>query len=225
MRIAKEGLPFFAVAGLFGIVMIPFSETISFVCWILFAYFIYFFRDPERIVPVNPSAVVAGADGIIAGIKDVSENEITGIEEIRKAVGKDALFKNGALRISIFLSLFDVHVNRAPIAGEVTFLKYYPGKRYFTFTEKSSRYNQHNAIVISGSTPCLIHQIVGPVARRVVAWLKSGQAVSTGEKIGIMKFGSRLDMYFSKSDIAVRVRPGDRVVAGESIVAMLKEGC
>ncbi len=224
MSIAKEGVPFIAGAALVGIVLTPFAWIMSLICWILGAYFIYFFRDPERFPPSDPFAVLAGADGIVTGVKQVSESEITGIEEIRKTLGHDRLFRGGALRISIFLSLFDVHVNRSPIAGEVAFLKHYPGRRYFTFTEKSSRYNQHNAIVISGSMHCLIHQIVGPVARRVVAWPKLGQVVSPGEKIGIMKFGSRLDMYFPESDITAVVRPGERVVAGESIVATLKKG-
>lgn len=225
MNIAKEGLPFILAAVFIGIALIPLFWVASLAGSILSVYFVYFFRDPERHPPTDPLAIVAGADGVVAAIKQISENEITGIEEIRKATGQNQLFRNGALRISIFLSLFDVHVNRAPISGKVTFLKYYPGKRYFTFTEKSSRYNQHNAILINGSTQCLIHQIVGPVARRVVAWLKSGQTISTGEKIGIMKFGSRLDMYFPKSDITVRIRVGDRVLAGESMVATLKEKC
>lgn len=223
-NIAKEGFPFIITAAIIGIILLPFSWITSIIFWILGLYFVYFFRDPNRNTPITDSSlIVAGADGVIAAIKQISETEITGIEEIRKATGQDKLFSDGAIRISIFLSLFDVHVNRAPISGKVTFLKYYPGKRYFTFTEKSSRYNQHNAICLSGATQCLIHQIVGPVTRRVVAWLKPGENVSCGKRIGIMKFGSRLDMYFPKSDIVVKIQIGERVLAGESVIATLKK--
>jgi len=223
LSIAKEGWPFILPAAAIGIFLLPFTGFGSAFFWIFTAYFIYFFRDPDRVSTADPLSIAAGADGIIAAIKEVSEGDITGLEEIRKATGKKDLFRNGALRVSIFLSLFDVHVNRAPIAGRITFLKYYPGKRYFTFTEKSSRYNQHNAIVINGSTDCLVHQIVGPVARRVVAWLRLGQTVSLGQKIGIMKFGSRMDMYFRTPDITLKIKCGDRVRAGESIIGLLNK--
>jgi len=171
-------------------------------------FMLFFFRDPDRTPPSDPSAIVAGADGAIMAVKDVPENE---------------LLKTDTVRISIFLSLLDVHINRAPIGGEVKFLKYYPGKRFFTFQEKSSLYNQHSSILIeNGRTRCLVNQIVGPVARRVVYWLKLGQEVGAGEKIGMMKFGSRLDMYFPKADVEVLVKPGDKVKAGVTVVARIK---
>ena len=171
-------------------------------------FMLFFFRNPERIPPDDPLVFVAGADGTIMGVKEVRENNF---------------LKADAVRISIFLSLFDVHVNRAPLDGKINFLQYYPGKRYFTFMEKSSDYNQHSSILIDGDkTRCLVNQIVGPVARRVVFWLKLGQAVEKGERIGMMKFGSRLDMYFPKTDIEVLVRPGDKVKAGVSAVARFK---
>lgn len=171
-------------------------------------YMLYFFRDPPRMPPPDPAAVVAGADGTVMAVKDVRETEF---------------LKTEAVRISIFLSLFDVHVNRAPIAGEIAFLGYYPGRRFFTFQEKSSELNQHNSIVIKGpQTRCLVNQIVGPVARRVVYWLELNQNVKIGDRIGMMKFGSRLDMYLPKSDVEVVVRNGDKVKAGVTIVARLK---
>jgi phosphatidylserine decarboxylase len=175
-------------------------------------YMLWFFRDPERVPPADPAAIVAAADGVVADIRDVRE---------------DQYLKADTVRISIFLSLFDVHVNRAPIAGRSTFLGYFPGKRYFTFQEKSSELNQHNSILIEGSgTRCLVNQIVGPVARRVVYWLDPKQAVGvkSGERIGMMKFGSRLDMYFPKGDISVEVQKGQRVRAGETVVARVRGG-
>jgi len=177
---------------------------------ILSAYMLYFFRDPERVPPSDESLIVAGADGNIARITEVKESKYLNCETVR---------------ISIFLSLFDVHVNRSPISGSSRFLGYFPGKRLFTFQEKSSEVNQHNKILIEGEkTKCLVTQIVGPVCRRVVYWPDHANAVQIkkGDRIGMMKFGSRLDMYFPKDDIEVMVKEGDKVRAGETVVARLK---
>lgn len=172
---------------------------------LLCAFMINFFRDPTRIPPADPNAIVAGADGSIVGIRHVVEPDHFGIETVR---------------ISIFLSLVDVHVNRAPIAGRITHLDYVRGKRHFTFREESSDHNQHSTILIEGTDlTCLVKQIVGPVARRVVYWLDLGQDLEKGERIGMMKFGSRLDMYFPKDRVEILVGEGDRVRAGETIVA------
>lgn len=174
---------------------------------ILIGYFLYFFRDPERTPPEDASLILAGADGIVARIVEVREEQA---------------LKADAIRISIFLTLFDVHVNRAPISGKASFLGYFPGKRFFTFQEKSSELNQHNRILIEGmGTRCLVNQIVGPVCRRVVYWLDHDREseVRRGERLGMMKFGSRLDMYFPKGDVEVLVKEGDRVRAGETAVA------
>ncbi|MFO7871126.1 MAG: phosphatidylserine decarboxylase [Kiritimatiellia bacterium] len=173
------------------------------------AYLLYFFRDPERTLPADSESIVAGADGVVAHVMEVRENEY---------------LKEDAVRVSIFLSLFDVHVNRAPISGQSRFLGYFPGKRFFTFMEKSSKYNQHNSILITGErTRCLVRQIVGPVCRRVVYWLNKDESenVRAGQKIGMMKFGSRLDMYFPKGDVKVTVAGGQKVTAGETVIAEL----
>ena len=175
------------------------------------AYFLFFFRDPERTPPGDETAIVAGADGRVVSITHLREN---------------AFLKTDCVRISIFLSLFDVHVNRAPLAGQSAFLGYFPGRHYFTFQEKSSELNQHNKILITGAgTRCLVNQIVGPVCRRVVYWPPHDKAVDValGERIGMMKFGSRLDMYLPVSDVDVICKRGDIVRAGETIVAHVKE--
>jgi len=170
-------------------------------------YFLYFFRDPERVPPEDESSIVAGADGIIMRITELRE---------------DNLLKADVVRISIFLNLFDVHVNRSPISGTVRFLDYFPGKRFFTFQEKSSEFNEHSSILVEGkTTKCLINQIAGPVCRRVVYWLTLGQELKKGDRIGMMKFGSRLDMYFPKADVTVVAGKGDRVRAGETVIAKL----
>ncbi len=176
---------------------------------ILVGYLLVFFRDPVRIASPDPADIVAGAEGKIMSVVEVDEPEF---------------LKTKAVRISIFLSLVDVHVNRAPIAGKVEHAEYYPGARFFTFDEKSSELNQHSSIVIRGEkTTCLVKQIVGPVARRVVYWLKPDQMLQKGDRIGMMKFGSRLDMYFPREDVEVLVKKGDKVRAGETVVARLKK--
>ncbi len=175
------------------------------------AYMLFFFRDPDMVTPSEPGAVVAAASGKLAKITEVTENEY---------------IKGECIRISIFLSLFDVHVNRFPISGRSEFLGYFPGKRLFTFEEKSSDVNQHNAILVRGEgTVCLIRQIVGPVCRRVVYWLSSDHEVEVGrgDRFGMMKFGSRLDMYFPKGDIEMVARVGEQVTAGETVIARILE--
>lgn len=213
MKIRPEVLPFIAVvllvSGLLAVIVTS-PWTCILVGWAFIGYFLYFFRDPERIPPRATTAIVAGADGTVAAITDVHEGKYLNTD---------------CVRISIFLSLFDVHVNRSPIAGQATFLGYFPGKRLFTFQEKSSEVNQHNKILIVGErTRCLVCQIVGPVCRRVVYWSDHDKsvAVALGEKIGMMKFGSRLDMYLPKADVDILVKPGMTVRAGVTIVAHLK---
>ena len=222
MPIRLEVIPFIVAVGLvFGLLAIIlrarkhpagrlflFCAAPAVVCA---AYFLFFFRDPERTAPADPSAIVAGADGRVMSVTSMKE---------------EAFLKTDCVRISIFLSLFDVHVNRAPIAGQSAFLGYFPGRHFFTFQEKSSDVNQHNKILITGAgTRCLVNQIVGPVCRRVVYWPDHDKAVSVamGERIGMMKFGSRLDMYLPASEVDVICKRGDIVRAGETIVARVKE--
>ena len=194
---------------------------------ILACYFLYFFRDPPRIPPADASAIVAGAEGRVAAITELSRKrfrEVVLASGVRAEQMGDFLDVD-VVRISIFLSLFDVHVNRAPIAGLSTFLGYFPGKHFFTFEEKSSDFNQHNSIlIVNDRTRCLFNQIVGPICRRVVYWPDHDRAVAVkiGAPLGMMKFGSRLDMYFPKEDITVAAKIGDKVRAGETVVANLR---
>jgi phosphatidylserine decarboxylase len=110
------------------------------------------------------------------------------------------------------------------MAGQVEFLDYTPGKHFLTIQNAASEYNEHSNILIQGkASRCLVKQIVGPIVRRVVYWLQLGQSIGKGERIGMMKFGSRLDMYFLYSDVQVVVKKGDRVRAGETVVALLSK--
>lgn len=171
------------------------------------AFMLYFFRDPERHAPVEEDKLVAGADGLVRAVEVLRE---------------DRYLKAEAVRVSIFLNPFDVHVNRAPMAGRVTDLQYTPGQHLLTIRNAASERNEHSSILIEGNrSRCLVKQIVGPIVRRVVYWLHLEQKLEKGERIGIMKFGSRLDMYFPRSDVKVVVRKGDRVRAGETVVAEL----
>jgi phosphatidylserine decarboxylase len=138
---------------------------------------------------------------------------------------EDKYLGTNCVRISIYLSLFDVHVNRAPISGMSSFMGYFPGKHLFTIQEKSSEVNQHNKVLIVGElTRCLVCQIVGPVCRRVVYWPPHDKPceIAAGDRIGMMKFGSRLDMYLPSGDVTVSVKPGDVTKAGETIVARVE---
>ncbi len=221
MTIRPEVVPFvLAVALLFGLLAAYMLwkgvlwHKVTWLCGIpvlvCVVYLLYFFRDPERNLPLGDNLIIAAADGTVAAITEIHEGNYLHAD---------------CVRISIFLSLFDVHVNRAPISGKSTFLGYFPGRHLFTFQEKSSDVNQHNKIlIVNPETRCLVCQIVGPVCRRVVYWLDHDQsvAVGKGERIGMMKFGSRLDMYFPKADVDVLVKKGDVVRAGETIVAHIR---
>lgn len=174
------------------------------------AYLLFFFRDPQRTPPHDPAAILSGADGRVLSVTRLMENRYLNTK---------------CVRISIFLSIFDVHVNRAPISGHSKFIGFFPGKKLAAFREKSSEFNQHNKILIEGTqTRCLISQIAGVIARRVVYWLdqESPVPVNAGDRFGMMKFGSRLDIYLPEADVDVLVKPGDKVRAGETIVARLK---
>ena len=170
-------------------------------------YMLWFFRDPERTPPADEALVVAGAEGVLTGICEMRE---------------DAFLKTDTVRFSIYLNPFNVHVNRSPISGVVRHLEYHPGKHLLTIRPKSSELNEHSVILLEGKTTrCLVKQICGPICRRVVYWLEDGQDVPRGFPIGMMKFGSRLDMYFPKEDIDVVATEGIRVRAGETVVARL----
>lgn len=175
--------------------------------WILLIlYTFYFFRDPERVIPADENVVVAAADGVIAGIEEVEEPEVV------KATMK---------RVAIFLSVFDVHTNRAPVAGTVTFTERRVGKMLDARHPDASRLNECRiwAIAHGGST-IVVRQITGAIARRIVAWAQVGQTVARGERFGMIRFGSRTEVYLPL-DAEILVRVGDRVQSGASVIARL----
>ena len=165
--------------------------------YILAAFCLYFFRDPERVAPLG-KLVLSPADGEVVSVKSVSPD---------------------LTRISIFLNIFNVHVNRTPIPGVVTEVAYRKGKFLIASHDEASVENEQNTLVIEGNgTRVICRQIAGFLARRIVCYKRAGDPVSTGERIGYIKFGSRVDVFFGPEWIPV-VKVGDRVAAGSSILA------
>jgi phosphatidylserine decarboxylase len=168
--------------------------------WLLAAFCLYFFRDPDREIPPGPVAV-SPADGKVVAIKP-----------------------EGPLnRISIFLNVFDVHVNRTPIGGTISKVQYQKGCFMVASKEECSTDNEQNVVTVQGDgTTVIFKQIAGLIARRIVFDKKVGDKVSTGERIGLIKFGSRMDILFGP-EWEITVRPGMRVAAGSSIIARRKD--
>ncbi|HUI78317.1 MAG TPA: phosphatidylserine decarboxylase [Bryobacteraceae bacterium] len=165
--------------------------------WLLAVFCLYFFRDPERLIPAGPVAV-SPADGKVVAVK------------------QDGPTVN---RVSIFLNIFDVHVNRAPIAGTVCKVEYHKGKFLVASREECSTQNEQNVITLQGDGTCVIFkQIAGLIARRIVCNKKVGDRVAKGERVGLIKFGSRVDLLLGP-EWEVVVHPGMRVAAGSSVVA------
>jgi phosphatidylserine decarboxylase len=166
-------------------------------CYILAAFCLYFFRDPDRQVPAGPVAV-APADGKVVAIV---------------AQGPEAV------RISIFLNIFDVHVTRSPVAGTIREVVYRPGRFLVASREEASAQNEQNTVTVdAGGTTVVFKQIAGLIARRVICWKKPGEQVRCGERIGLIKFGSRMDVLFGP-EWELKVSAGERVKAGSSVIA------
>ncbi|MBI1908749.1 MAG: phosphatidylserine decarboxylase family protein [Deltaproteobacteria bacterium] len=205
MTIAKEGFPFIgggALLTIFSFGLIHWGLGLVFLAPTLFALF--FFRNPARVIPQEPGLIVSPADGKILAVAEVDETRY--LQERRR-------------KISIFMSPLNVHVNRSPLAGRVRDLHYSPGKYLMAFHEKSSLENEQNAIIVDGekSASVLFIQIAGFIARRIVCYLKKGDPVERGALCGLIRFGSRVDVYLPLS-IAVTVKVGDRVRGGETIL-------
>ncbi len=170
---------------------------------IIFLFHFYFFRDPERTPPANDRAIISPADGRVIEIVEEQENR----------------FINGpATRISIFLSVFNVHVNRIPYSGTIAYLDYKHGEFLAAFDNKSSELNEQSIIGIqTGRGKILFKQIAGLIARRIVYYLETGQNVQSGERFGLIKYGSRVDV-FLEPGVKILVKPKDKVIGGETIL-------
>jgi phosphatidylserine decarboxylase len=182
---------------------------IAFALFLLAAFFVFFFRNPEREIPNNKMVVVSPADGRIIKIENVVEN---------------SLLEGQYKKISIFMNIFNVHVNRIPYAGEIEKIIYKPGKLLSANMDKASALNERNLILIKTAEgkKILTIQIAGIIARRISCWLREGMHVKRGERFGLIKFGSRLEVYLP-SDSKIVVESGNKVKAGETPLGYLNE--
>jgi phosphatidylserine decarboxylase len=176
--------------------------TIAAIVFVCLAIFVFsFFRDPERVIPAEPGAIVSPGDGRVVVVTD---------EEDAGRPGK---------RISIFLAVWNVHVNRAPAAGVITKMEYRPGKFLAAMRERASMENEQNVFTLSTDAGEMVFkQIAGLIARRVVSWKKEGERVARGERIGLVRFGSRVDVWVPK-DAEILVKLGENVKGGSSVLA------
>jgi phosphatidylserine decarboxylase len=174
---------------------------------LLTAFMAYFFRDPERAIPDDPSVVVSPADGRVTRVERVSPED-----------------PQSPTLVSIFLSPFDVHINRAPIAGEITDVTYTKGRFVMATRDDASLINEQNTLTIRGERMTVVcRQIAGVLARRIVCWKRAGESVSLGERFGLIKFGSRTDLILPPA-VRVEVGVGARVRGGASVIGRLSDG-
>ena len=210
MSVAREGWPIILGLLASGVVLLVLRWYIT--GGILFAlglFVAFFFRDPERRVPEDPRLVVSPADGKVIVVAPAPAGNPLG---------------EGATQISIFLSVFDVHINRSPIGGRVTRVEYHKGSFLPAWDHKASLQNEQNLVTVEdGVRRVAFKQIAGLIARRIVFRKQPGEAVASGERVGMIKFGSRVDV-FLPAQAQVRVRQGDRVAGGTSVLADLPAG-
>ena len=195
---AKDAIPYLIplliLSVLFGVYG---SKATAMVFLILSLFIAFFFRDPDRKIPDDASALVSPADGKVVEILELGD---------------------GTTRISIFLSVFNVHINRAPVDGIIESTLYTPGKFKPAFVPSASAENEQNVLVIDqGSYKIRVSQIAGVLARRIVCWKKAGESVQKGERFGLIKFGSRVDLTFP-GNVIPSVKMGDRVRGGSTVI-------
>jgi phosphatidylserine decarboxylase len=209
--IRREGFGFIAVFGFLTLFFGWFWAPIFWIGLILTAWCVYFFRDPPRVTPLDPNLVISPADGRISAVTvGMAPRELDLGDQTRR-------------RVSVFMSVFDCHVNRAPLAGHIARIVYRPGKFLNADLDKASEENERNGFVIeSAHGPIGVVQIAGLVARRIVCFAKADTDIAVGERIGLIRFGSRVDVYLPLSAHVV-VSEGQTAIAGETVLARFGE--
>lgn len=204
--IAREGWPFLAGAVVLALAVTFWSPWVSVPFWILALFVLQFFRDPPRMAPDSASAVLSPADGRIVAVEQVSD----------PYAGRDAL------KISVFMNVFNVHSNRAPIDGSVEQVQYFPGKFFNAALDKASLENERNAMVLrtAGGHVVTAVQVAGLVAKRILCYAKPGEKLARGQRYGFIRFGSRVDVYLPPQS-RPRVALGDKVSATSTVLADL----
>lgn len=206
--VASEGWPFIIPLAVLTVLLFVFGwKNIGYVSLVLTLFILFFFRDPERSVPESKDVVVSPADGKVIVVKDIYEPDY---------------LKQDVKQISIFLSVFNVHVNRAPYGGTVETVRYNPGRFHVASVDKASLDNEQTAMVIAnGKHKVLVKQIAGLIARRIVCYAKPGDTIKTGERFGLIRFGSRVDIFLPK-EAELKVKVGDRIKGARDIIGVLK---
>lgn len=200
----RDGIPFVVVPLVIGVIPVVFGYWwVAIPFAIVAAFMAYFFRDPRRSIPLEPGIIVAPADGLITEVQLADSNTPESL-------------------VSIFLSPFDVHINRAPIEGEIVDVSYTKGAFMMATKPEARLRNEQNCLTIQGNEITLkCTQIAGILARRIVCWKRRGEGVKCGERFGMIKFGSRTDLLMPPS-VEVVVREGMRVRGGETIIGKIK---
>jgi len=206
--VAKDGLPIIISLFVTGVALgklVNWNASIPVFAAGFFS--IWFFRDPERVIPFQANAIVSPADGTVIKVEEVDDGKY---------------LKEKAKKVSIFMSIFNVHVNRIPYDGVVEEIRYNPGRFFVASRDKASEENEQNAIILdmNGKGKMAFVQIAGFVARRIVCHIKKGDRVTRGSRFGMIRFGSRLDVYMP-ANVQVVVALGNKVRAGESILGYL----
>ncbi len=208
--IVKEGVPFIVTPG--AATIFAFFAGFVWVAILLFMltlFVVWFFRNPERTIPENPLLLVSPADGKVIRIEEISSDDHS---------------DRSLLKISIFMNVFNVHVNRIPYSGRVVSIRYTPGKFLSANLDKASALNEKNAVLIrtDDGLEIMIVQIAGLIARRIVCWMKEGMKVKKGERFGLIRFGSRVEVLLPLGPTTLLVKVGDKVRAGETPIGELK---
>ena len=205
--IHREGWPFIGAFAAATFVLAFFSDTLFWLGLALTLWCTYFFRDPQRVTPTNDSLVISPADGIVSAVGKAYPPMELGLGD------------REMLRISVFMNVFSVHVNRAPVRGKIEQIAYKPGKFLNADLDKASSENERNGLRISTEQGDIgVVQIAGLIARRIVCWAGEGQSIGAGERFGLIRFGSRVDV-FLPNVVNVRVAVGQTAIAGETILA------
>jgi phosphatidylserine decarboxylase len=206
LRIAREGIIYISVPAVVTVLLLLFGLWLAAIPFaVVTAFMAFFFRDPKRQPPEDPRLVVAPADGRVTRVKQVEEGN-----------------QQSAMLVSIFLSPLDVHINRAPIAGEITNISYTRGKFLMATDESASLVNEQNALTIRGEKITVVcKQIAGILARRIICWKHAGERVSLGERFGLIKFSSRTDILLPPQ-VEVLVQEGARVRGGVTIIGRIR---
>ena len=204
--IAKEGWPFIFLAIVVSVIISFFSGFLAVLCWLVTLFVIQFFRDPARVIPEQDNIVVCPADGRIVVVEKTL----------------DPFRQREALKISVFMNVFNVHSNRCPLEGTVQKVEYFAGSFLNAALDKASEQNERNAVLLKTETGQEITfvQVAGLVARRILCYTKAGDALMRGERYGFIRFGSRVDVYLPV-DATPKVAIGDKVRATETILAEL----